>query len=122
MDEFHAQFPSFDKFYKLQQERKREMVENAKLNQLRANFMKEYPTTPWANLKKQRDDISTDDNCTYWKDLSNGTIYAWDERLEPSQWRRLEEVEAGEVADLFLTSSHVSCEKLTAIPTNMCIK
>lgn len=116
MDDFHAQF------HKLQQERKREMIENAKLNQLRATFMKEWPTAQWANLQKQRDNISTDDNCTYWKDISNGSIYAWNAQLETSQWRLLDENEAGEVVDLFSSSPQVSCEKLTKIPSHMCIK
>jgi hypothetical protein len=87
IDAFNAAFPSFEKTFleeeKIRKQNEKELEENKR----RIKFMEQFPENILFNdLKKQKDNIITNDGCVHYQHIYNGKIYSWMFRSNKNEW------------------------------------
>ncbi len=73
MEEFHKNFPSFEKEHAKKEDELRK--KNSKMKEQK--FKEQYPSLFFKQLTKQNEGISTDDGCIHYRYGLNGRIYSW---------------------------------------------
>ncbi len=73
MEEFHKNFPSFEREYQKEMQNQQQN----KLIIMQNNFNLMYPNISFSNLKKQNSNYLTNDGCTHFINPSTKEIYSW---------------------------------------------
>ena len=86
IDAFNAAFPSFEKTFleeeKIRKQNEKEMEENKR----RIKFIEQFPNISFNDLKKQNDNIITNDGCLHYKHIYTEKIYSWIFRSNKNEW------------------------------------
>jgi len=73
MEEFHRNFPSFEKeYYRIENQQLKD-AETYRKNM----FHLQHPFVRWGNLQSQSDTIMTDDGCIHYRHKITNKIYSW---------------------------------------------
>ena len=95
MEEFHKNFPSYEKeYYRTEEESIKEAEEYRK-----RLFHLKYPTVSWHSLQKQDPNIMTDDACIHYKDILTNNIYSW--QSNKKMWKIHSKKYQGSILSLF---------------------
>jgi hypothetical protein len=98
MEEFHKNFPSYEKEY--YREEKQSIKEGEEYRKgLFFPIVSWFRTISWDNLEKQSSDFMTDDGCIHYKDIFTNKIYSW--HLSKKKWIVHSKKYQGSLLELF---------------------
>ncbi len=84
MEEFHKNFPSFEKEHTIEKKQKEDELKKKNSKIIQQKFKEQYPSLFFEQLTKQNEGISTDDGCIHYRYGLNGRIYSWN--LDEKEW------------------------------------
>lgn len=76
--EFNNSFPSFEKQFYQEQQIKEQMQKQIQEDKIKHKFEQKYPNLCFKKLKKQNDDMLTDDGCTHYIYPDSNQVYSYD--------------------------------------------
>ncbi len=86
IDAFNANFSSYEKTF-LEQQQRQKLLENRKIDEQRQNkLLEQFPNISFNDLKKQKDNIITNDGCVHYKHNNTGEIYSWVFKSNKNEW------------------------------------
>lgn len=86
IDTFNAAFPSYEKTFLEEKKIQKQNEKQTEENKRRIKFMEQFRNIFFNDLKKQTDNIITNDGCIHYKHIYTGKIYSWVFRSNKNEW------------------------------------